>query len=145
VRLRTPRLELAVTGEADLAELYDIAMAGIHPPQEMPFGIPWTDGLGDPGRREEFFAYHLQARAAIGPARWHLLFCAREAGRPVGVQGMEADEFAAQRRVSTGSWLTASVQGRWPSSTSARGRPNPAPSTATSPRGGCPTSSATAR
>jgi RimJ/RimL family protein N-acetyltransferase len=112
VRLRTPRLELTVTGEADLAELYDIAMRGIHPRQEMPFGIPWTDGLGDPGRREEFFAYHLQARAVIGPARWHLLFCVREAGRPVGVQGMEADEFAAERRVSTGSWLTASVQGR---------------------------------
>ncbi len=112
LRLRTPRLELTVTGDVDMAELYDVAMAGIHPPEEMPFGIPWTDGLGDPGRREEFFAYHLEARAAIGPAHWHLLLCVREAGRPVGVQGMEAERFAAERRVSTGSWLTASVQGR---------------------------------
>lgn len=112
LRLRTPRLELRVARQDSLAEAYDAAMAGIHPPEEMPFGIAWTDGLGDPVRRQEFFDYHLEARAAIGPEHWHLLFCVLEAGRPVGVQGMEAEDFPAQRRVSTGSWLTASVQGR---------------------------------
>jgi RimJ/RimL family protein N-acetyltransferase len=112
LRLRTPRLELRLARDDDLEELYDAAMAGIHPPDEMPFGVAWTDGLGEPGRRQGFIDYHLEALAGISPDRWHLLFCARERGRPVGVQGVEAERFADERRVDTGSWLTAAAQGR---------------------------------
>jgi hypothetical protein len=37
LRIRTPRLELRFPTEAELVELYGVAAAGIHPPEEMPF------------------------------------------------------------------------------------------------------------
>lgn len=43
LRLSTPHLELRIpTGEA-LADLADLAVDGIHPPETMPFVFPWTD------------------------------------------------------------------------------------------------------
>ena len=39
LRVRTPRLELRLPTEAELVELYEVAAAGIHPPEEMPFAF----------------------------------------------------------------------------------------------------------
>ena len=41
--LRTPRLELRPDDDAGLAELVDVAYRGVHPPEQMPFAMPWTD------------------------------------------------------------------------------------------------------
>ena len=41
--LRTPRLELRPDDDAGLVELLAEACRGVHPPAEMPFGVPWTD------------------------------------------------------------------------------------------------------
>ncbi len=41
LRLRTPRVELRVPTHGELVELRDVAHAGIHPPEEMPFGVAW--------------------------------------------------------------------------------------------------------
>ncbi|MGN6377770.1 MAG: GNAT family N-acetyltransferase [Gaiellales bacterium] len=111
--LRTPRLELRVAGIGEgLDELYEVALAGVHPPEEMPFAVPWTDGLDQPGRRQEYLDYHLDALAGIRADHWHVLFCIREGGAPIGIQGVEADRFAETREVSTGSWLGRLYQGR---------------------------------
>jgi hypothetical protein len=45
IRLRTPRVELRLPTADELETLYDVAAAGIHPPEEMPFGVAWTDDL----------------------------------------------------------------------------------------------------
>ena len=45
--LRTPRLELRPDDDAGLSELVEVAKAGVHDPAEMPFSVPWTDGLAD--------------------------------------------------------------------------------------------------
>jgi hypothetical protein len=47
IRLRTPRLELRLPTEGELFELYRVAESGIHPREEMPFAVAWTDDLDE--------------------------------------------------------------------------------------------------
>lgn len=108
IRLRTPRLELRLPTEEELVELYRVAEAGIHPPEEMPFEIPWTDALTE----ESFLAFHREARTSWSPERWACVFATFLDGRVIGVQSVEADEFATRRRVQTGSWLGEAFQRR---------------------------------
>lgn len=109
--LRTPRLELRPDDDAGLAELADLAVAGVHPPDEMPFVEPWTDG--DPryvGRGTT--QYHWSCRAALAPERWQLNFLVREGGGVVGTQSIGGTDFAVTREVVSGSWLGRPHQGR---------------------------------
>lgn len=108
LRLRTPRLELRVPDEAELEQLYEVAAAGIHPPEEMPFGVAWTDDL----TRENFLDYHRSLREAWLPASWRFDFGVWTEGALVGVQGIAADRFAEERVVDTGSWLGSRFQRR---------------------------------
>jgi RimJ/RimL family protein N-acetyltransferase len=112
LRITTPRLELRIPDDDDLADLFEAARAGIHPAGEMPFGIPWTDGLQEPGAAASFLAFHWTARGALTPERWSLPFAVIEQGRVIGNQELTAESFAGSRSVSSGSWLTASAQGR---------------------------------
>lgn len=111
LRLRTPRLELRLGDREELENLARVAEAGIHPPGEMPFFVPWTDAIGEPGFVEGFVAFHEQALAHWVPDRWTLNLVAFLDGAPVGTQSLGADRFAAERVVETGSWLGASHQG----------------------------------
>jgi RimJ/RimL family protein N-acetyltransferase len=107
LRVRTPRLELRLPDDAELEELYEVAAAGIHPPEEMPFGVAWTDDL----QRASFIAYHRDSRASWQPEAWKIDLGVWADGRLVGVQGIGADEFAVKRTIATGSWLGAWHQG----------------------------------
>ena len=42
LRLRTKRLVLRLPTDVELLGLLDLANAGIHPPDEMPFGVAWS-------------------------------------------------------------------------------------------------------
>jgi RimJ/RimL family protein N-acetyltransferase/predicted GNAT family acetyltransferase len=108
LRVRTPRLELRLATDAELAELAQVALAGIHPPEEMPFEHAWTDDLTP----ESFLAYHRQRLREAHPDEWHLPLVVFHAGRPVGVQELHATSFARTRRIGTGSWLGRAWQGR---------------------------------
>jgi RimJ/RimL family protein N-acetyltransferase len=108
LRLRTPRLELRLPTDEELVELRDVALAGIHPPEFMPFGIAWTD---DP-ELADFLGYHELRRREWSPGEWHLELAVRLEGEPVGVQAIKATNFAATRTVMTGSWLGRPFQGR---------------------------------
>lgn len=112
LRLRTPRLELRLGGRSELEALAEVAMAGIHPPDEMPFAIAWTDATGDPAFVTEFVAHHEQALAAWTPEEWRLNLLAFHDGAPVGSQALRATGFSVDRTVDTGSWLGAAHQGR---------------------------------
>jgi RimJ/RimL family protein N-acetyltransferase len=112
VRITTPRLELRIPDDEDLAELFEAARAGIHPADEMPFGVPWTDSLHDAGALERFVSFHWTARGGITPESWSLPFAVVSDGAVVGAQDLLAQDFAHARSVSTGSWLTKSAQGR---------------------------------
>lgn len=108
--LRTPRLELRPDDDAGLHELVAVSYAGVHPPEEMPFLVPWTDA--DPrymGRGT--LQFYWQQRAALAPEEWNVHFLVRLDGRVVGVQSLGARAFGTLREVTTGSWLGRAYQG----------------------------------
>jgi RimJ/RimL family protein N-acetyltransferase len=106
VRLRTPRLELRLPSDDELLELYRVAEAGIHPPEEMPFFVPWTDTLNE----DDFVAFHRAARDDWSPAAWTCNLVTFVDGRPIGTQDISAKDFATTREVGTGSWLGEAFQ-----------------------------------
>ena len=101
LRVRTPRLELRLPTEAELVELYEVAAAGIHPPEEMPFAFAWTDHL----TQESFIAHHHSSRETWTPESWTLDLGTWVNGVLAGVQGIGATAFAESRMIGTGSWL----------------------------------------
>lgn len=109
--LRTPRLELRPDDDDSLLELIDVAYVGVHPPEEMPFSVPWTEA--DPAfMGRGMLQYYWSARAGLAPERWKISFLVRLDGHVVGCQSLEAVDFAVTREVETGSWLGRSHQGR---------------------------------
>jgi len=78
----------------------------------MPFGIPWTDGIQEPGALERFLSFFWTARGTIAAEKWSLPFAVVSDGAAVGIQDLLAEDFAHARSVSSGSWLTMSAQGR---------------------------------
>ncbi|TMC48972.1 MAG: GNAT family N-acetyltransferase [Chloroflexi bacterium] len=111
LRLRTPRLDLSVPADADLEGLIAVARAGVHDPDEMPFGTPWTD-RPSPEFEREFLQYHWKLRAQWQPDEWSVDFVVRCGGDIVGCQGLRATRFRVRREVETGSWLGRQYQGR---------------------------------
>jgi RimJ/RimL family protein N-acetyltransferase len=112
LRLRTPRLELRLADEEELACLAELAAAGIHPPETMPFAVPWTDRSGEPTFVEEFVEFHLAQRQSWCPDDWHLDLSAWAGDQPVGMQGIGAKELRRDRTVADGSWLSQALQGQ---------------------------------
>lgn len=111
LRVRTPRLELRLPSMEDLARLGDVAAAGIHAPEQMPFAEPWTD---QPPARVALsvIQYNLGKLAAWTPSDWNLNLVVVHEDTVVGVQDVGARDFAVRRQVGTGSWLGRSYQGR---------------------------------
>jgi RimJ/RimL family protein N-acetyltransferase len=112
LRLRTPRLELRLGSREELIELGRLAQEGIHPPEEMPFEVPWTDRAGEPQFVEEFLAYHEETLARWDTDAWSFNLLAFLDGRPVGSQSMRGERFAERREIDTGSWLGQAYQRR---------------------------------
>lgn len=111
LRIRTPRLELRLPTDEDLDELADLAAAGIHDPEAMPFSHPWTD-QEQPALQRGMLQWGWRMRAELSPDNWHLGFCVREDDVIVGVQDVFAEKFPIRRAVRTGSWLGRAYQGR---------------------------------
>jgi RimJ/RimL family protein N-acetyltransferase len=100
-----------VPRDADLVELGRLAAAGIHPPEEMPFSVPWTDAPPEVLPRA-VLQYHWGQRASLRPEAWTLDLVVLADGTVVGSQGLSARDFAISRTVTTGSWLGRAHQGR---------------------------------
>jgi RimJ/RimL family protein N-acetyltransferase len=111
LRLRTERMVLRLPTDDEILELIDLARAGVHPPDEMPFGIAWT-ALPSPAFERGFLQHHWLGRASWTPERWELNLMAEVDGVPAGSQSIGADGFAIHRTVHTGSWLGRAYQGR---------------------------------
>lgn len=109
--LRTPRLELRPDDDPGLRELAAEALHGVHPPDQMPFLVPWTDA--DPRYLGRGMAQHFWSRRAeLAPQDWTLNFLIRLDGSVIGVQTLAAKDFAVTREVRTGSWIGMRHQGR---------------------------------
>ena len=111
LRLRAGNLVLRMPTEAELPAFVAVADAGIHPPEEMPFGIAWTD-LPSPDRERASYQWWMRARASWSVDDWFLTLGVWEDGRPAGFQDLRARNFRILRTVGTGSWLGRSFQGR---------------------------------
>lgn len=109
--VRTPRLELRMPSDEDLIALADAAASGIHPPDFLPFSVPWTDGSPDEIRLS-VLQHMWRLRGALTKSEWRLPMAVFVDGRPIGVQGIGAKDFATLRIVGTGSWLAMSHQGQ---------------------------------
>ncbi|GAA4237969.1 GNAT family protein [Actinomadura meridiana] len=104
LRLRTPRLELRLPSPEELATLAELAAAGVHDPDVMPFLVPWTDRPPAEIARS-VVQHHWAQLAKWEPGAWSLNLAVFHAGVPVGSQSIEANDLAITREVSTGSWL----------------------------------------
>ena len=111
LRIRTERLELRLPTEDELYQLLDLAQSGIHDPNEMPFGFAWTD-QPSPQFERSFMQYHWSTRASWSVGKWVLDLGVWRDGQLMGTQGIDAENFAVLRSVSTGSWLARQFQGR---------------------------------
>jgi len=111
LRINSEHLVLRLPTDDDLVPLLAVAKAGIHPPDEMPFGVAWTSAEG-PAFDQGFLAHHWDGRARWSVDEWRLNLMVEMGGRPIGAQSVEARAFATHRTVDTGSWLGRAFQGR---------------------------------
>ncbi len=110
LELRSERLRLRLPTDPELLEVMAVARAGIHPPDEMPFASAWST-QESPGFERGYLAYHWTNRAAWTPEAWEIgLLVTTHAGQVLGMQGVDARDFAHLRTVATGSWLSQAVQ-----------------------------------
>jgi RimJ/RimL family protein N-acetyltransferase len=111
LRITAGPLELCGIRDEDIGALVDVALAGIHPPEHMPFLFPWTDAP-----REDlpirFAQYHWGTRASFSRERWVLDLVVRWEGVVVGTQGFSTRDYLVTHSGETGSWLGAAHQGR---------------------------------
>jgi RimJ/RimL family protein N-acetyltransferase len=110
--LHTERLELRLPTRDELVALAHVAKAGIHPPEQMPFRVAWTDRVGMPGFVESMVEHHLGLARDWTRENWSLELSVRLDGEPIGFQGIRAEGFAESRSIDTGSWLGRRFQGR---------------------------------
>ena len=82
LRLATGDLELRIPREDELPAFAEVVERGIHPPDEMPFGIAWTD-LPTAERNLESYRWWMSARAdfATGALDAHARASGSAAGR----------------------------------------------------------------
>ncbi|HET8785328.1 MAG TPA: GNAT family protein [Candidatus Limnocylindrales bacterium] len=111
LRIRSEHLVLRLPLDADLPGLLALAKAGIHPPDEMPFGVAWTDATG-PALDRSFLQHHWGWRARWRPEEWWLNLMVEWEGRPIGAQTISSEDFAVHGTVDSGSWLGLAFQGR---------------------------------
>lgn len=110
LEIETPRLTLRPVRDADLPELAQAALDGVHDPERMPFGAPWTDAPADQLSRN-LATYQWSLRTGVTPQSWTIPFAVHFDGRVIGAQDLGAHAFADCRTVTSGSWLTRSAQG----------------------------------
>jgi len=111
LRIRSERLVLRLPLDTEFPALIDVARRGIHPPDEMPFGIAWSTAPS-PAFERGFLRHHWAARAAWRPDEWALHLLVELDGRPVGAQSVMAEGFPTYRMLHTGSWLGLAHQGQ---------------------------------
>jgi RimJ/RimL family protein N-acetyltransferase len=111
VTVQTPLLTLRYPDDDDLVAVVELAARGIHPPDAMPFSIPWTDA-DPPLLQRQSMQFLWGTRARWTPDDWSLPMAVVVDDEIVGIQDVFAKDFRVLRAVSTGSWLGRSHQGK---------------------------------
>ena len=111
LRVRTPRLELRYIDDEMAAELALLAACGIHDPEFMPFGIPWSLEKS-PMLERNTMQFYWRCRAEMSPTNWNINFATIVDGAVVGTTALFAKDFPIVRSFETGSWLGHEFQGK---------------------------------
>ena len=111
LRVRTPRLELRYLSDELASELAVLAAKGIHDPDTMPFGLPWTD-VPSPQLERNALQFYWKCRAETSPTSWAMNLTTIVEGKVVGTTSLESENFPTLREFGTGSWLGREFQGR---------------------------------
>lgn len=111
LRVEAGPLVLRPVTDEVLPGLIEVALAGVHAPELMPFEVPWTDAPAA-DLPANFAQFHWGTRAGWSPQRWDLEFAVEWDGRLVGCQGFATSGFLVTRSGETGSWLGRQFQGR---------------------------------
>lgn len=97
-------LELKIITDDDAPEFVDLVLDGVHDPDFMPFGVPWTKAPRDE-LPAGFVRHQWGIRSRTTDANWVLPFAVRRNGELVGTQDVKGAQFMITRSCSTGSWL----------------------------------------
>ena len=108
--IRTPRLELRPVDDELAERLCHLGDDGIHPPDDMPFQVPWTR-TPLPRRHWDSRQFYWRCWADWSIDRWRLIFAAMVGDTLVGTQEVNATAFPADRGVGSGSWIGRAYQG----------------------------------
>jgi RimJ/RimL family protein N-acetyltransferase len=109
--ISTPRLELRLPREEELAKLAHLAGRGVHHADERPFLTPWTDG--SPEDRARFVLQeHWDRLGGWSVTAWRLGLGVFRLGDPLGVVTLRARDFLVVREVTTSAWLGIEHQGK---------------------------------
>ncbi len=111
LRLTTPRLVLRLPAEAELAELAELAAAGLHQPGTTPFYVRWPY-LPPAERARAFLQGQWRDLGCWSADSWSLGLAVFADGHPVGMQEISSADFAVRRQVSSFSWLGVRHHGR---------------------------------
>ena len=101
LRVVTPRLEVRLPTVDEVTQLAGLSR-DVHDAEEMPFGKPWTDA---PDVEAGTMRWYWRSLGVWEPTSWRYNPAVFVDGRPVGSQGVWADDFCVLRAVETGSWL----------------------------------------
>lgn len=117
LRIASGPIELRVLRDDDLPELVQLVRGGIQAPgQTMPFLQPWHQQPFGPGSPNGFpttsLAWWWTQRTHFSPENWQLALTVRSNGDLVGMQDLEARNFAQTRHIETGSWLGLAHHGK---------------------------------
>jgi len=111
VRITAGPVELRGVTDDLIMPLAELASAGIHDPDFMPFYEPWslTSAEEMPRCMGQF---HWGQRASFSVAKWSADFAVFYDGELVGSQGISTHDYVITRTGETGSWLSRRYQGK---------------------------------
>ena len=110
LRIVVSDVELTAVDDRTALDLGRLAASGIHG-NRLPFTTPWSRGSGTEVARH-VYTHHSGLRQAFRPGAWSLEFAARLDHTLIGVQAIEAEDFATARSAESYSWLGLEWQGR---------------------------------
>lgn len=111
LRITAGPVELRGVTDDLIVPLAELASAGIHDPDFMPFYTPWS--LTSPEEMPRCVAqFHWGQRASFSVAKWSADFAVFYDGELVGSQGISAHDYLITRTGETGSWLSRRYQGK---------------------------------
>jgi RimJ/RimL family protein N-acetyltransferase len=109
--ISTPRLELRLPREEELAMLALLAAKGVHRPGERPFLTPWTEGSSE-DRAQAVLQGQWSELGEWNPAAWALGLGVFRHREPLGMVTLRALDFPVVREVTTTSWLGIDHHGK---------------------------------